>query len=76
MIDPEQAIIAKLRTEGCYLDEAGCTPASLCFTFRERDYTFFLPRPGDMWNPEILSIIHAELEFLEIELLPLNSFIH
>lgn len=76
--DVDAIIVAKLRTEGCYLDEKGCTDASMCFIHTSRQYTFFVPRQGDEWRADVLEVLHAELEFLDVDLLPLdgNAVIH
>jgi len=73
-----EAIIAKLRREGCYLDEAGSTPASLCFYNEKLKYTFFVPKPQEGEGiPEIvMAVLHKELEWMEIELLPLDVYLN
>lgn len=75
MHDMERVLIAKLRLEGAELDEAGCTPASLCFTYSS--VTFFIPRiPPDGFDIQILMHIQDELEFLGIDLLPLDLWMN
>lgn len=71
----EAAIIAKLRSQGCVLDEAGCTPASLAF--KKGEHTFFIPRePVSGYTQIHLVFIEAEMDYLEIELLPLDPWLH
>ncbi len=70
----ERALIRKLLQQGCERDEAGeaTTPASLRFTHDGR--TFFVPKaPNGLSYPEgLVEEIEQTLEFLGLELLPLD----
>lgn len=71
----EKAIIAKLRSEGCELDEAGCTPASLAFI--KGKHAFYIPRePDSGYQPSQMEFIHHQTEYLGIDLLPLELWMH
>lgn len=72
----ERAIIAKLRTQGCILDEAGCSPVSLAFSF-QGIHTFFIPRPpDDGYSVEHLEYIERVFEYLQLELHPLDPWLN
>ncbi|MGI9440801.1 MAG: hypothetical protein ACR2OT_07465 [Parvibaculales bacterium] len=71
-MDYRQALIAKLRQQDCFLNEALSTDASLCFTYQKTNYTFFLPSPPEEWSNEVWIEIQDAIEFLGLELLPLD----
>lgn len=71
----EAAIIAKLRFNGCELKNELTTVFSFAFVYD--GFLFFVPRPnGDVFTSEQLEKIESAIAFLEIELLPLDPWLH
>lgn len=69
--DFDRALINKLRMQECSFEDDLSTALSMAFKYK--GYLFFLPRtPAGVLTVEQLEYIEAELDFLELEFLPLD----